>query len=104
MGFKIVRDGQREYCEARGVSGTWRTSPDPVSALTKKIGEEYGEFVENRDPEELYDLLDVIGRLLELVDPKLDAFNKHYDKVALVGKFRDLIEWHPHPSLEEESR
>lgn len=46
MGWKLVRDGQREFCQAQGVSGRWRISPAPERALTKKLFEEASEFAE----------------------------------------------------------
>lgn len=98
MGWKIVRDGNEAWCRKHGVSGQWRKSPDPESALLKKIFEEAGEYVENRDPEELYDLLEVVHRLLAIVDRTFVAAGRHSKKVALMGKFTELIEWTPVPS------
>jgi len=69
MGWKIVRDRNEEWCRAHGVSGQWRTSPDPVSALVRKVGEEYLEYIEHFDPAELFDLRDVVQALLALTAP-----------------------------------
>jgi predicted house-cleaning noncanonical NTP pyrophosphatase (MazG superfamily) len=70
MGYKIVRDRNEEWCRAHGVSGQWRTSPDPVSALVRKVGEEYLEYIEHFDPAELFDLRDVVQALLALTGQK----------------------------------
>jgi hypothetical protein len=69
MGWKIVRDGNEAWCRDHGVSGQWRPSPDPLSALLKKLFEELGEYAEAWDPGELYDLADVLEPLLTLTDP-----------------------------------
>ena len=58
MGWKIVRDGNEDWCREHGVSGTWRTSADPVRGLARKLTEEAAEFGEALDPAELYDLLE----------------------------------------------
>jgi len=97
MGWKIVRDRQPGYCLKNGVSGQWRISPDPVAALGKKIGEEYGEYVGEGSTDELYDLRDVIDRLIKLVDPDGLGGKIHADKVAELGGFEDLTEWCPVP-------
>ena len=99
MGWKIVRDWNQKMCSGF-VSGQWRISPDPVSALTKKLGEEYGEFCENRDPGELYDLLDVVNELISLLDADDAACAAHLGKVRIVGMFSDHVEWHPNPDIE----
>ena len=98
MGWKIVRDRQQEKLEGH-INGQWRISPDPVSALTKKLGEEYGEFAENRDPEELYDLIDVIHELLNLLDEEGAAEHEHSIKTSHAGFFHNHLEWHPNPAL-----
>lgn len=71
MGWKLVRDRNEEWCRANGVSGQWRTSPDPVAALRRKIFEEAAEYAEQCDANELYDLLDVTQALasLDVPDP-----------------------------------
>lgn len=97
MGWKIVRDRQREYCETHGVSGTWRISPSVTRALTKKLFEEAAEFAEYYDPAELYDLRDVLDALLEIADPTRFYEVKHADKVELMGKFSLGLEWTPDP-------
>jgi predicted house-cleaning noncanonical NTP pyrophosphatase (MazG superfamily) len=97
MGWKMVRDKQKEYCLSHGVSGQWRTSPDAVGALTAKLGEEYGEFAESRDPAELYDLLDVLNELIMVMDFNLDHLDAHEAKVARLGTFSMHLEWNPVP-------
>jgi predicted house-cleaning noncanonical NTP pyrophosphatase (MazG superfamily) len=69
MGWKIVRDLNEKWCRANGVSGQWRVSPDPVSALVRKVGEEYLEYIQHFDPAELFDLRDVLHTLHALTDP-----------------------------------
>ena len=98
MGFKMVRDKQKEYCLSHGVSGQWRTSPDPVGALIRKLGEEYGEFAESRNPAELYDLLDVLNEMIMTVDPDLGHLEAHEAKVGLMGTFSSHLEWNPEPA------
>ena len=93
MGWKIVRDRAQEWGIAHGVSGQWRTCKAPQAALLKKIFEEAGEYAENLDPGELYDLLDVVNRLIELTDPDYTAGTRHLDKIMQVGMFSELIEW-----------
>jgi predicted house-cleaning noncanonical NTP pyrophosphatase (MazG superfamily) len=82
------------------ISGQWRTSPDPVSALTEKLGEEYGEFCAQRDPAELFDLLDVIMELRVLLDPLREHGNAHFRKRERLGGFSRHQEWHPDPVLD----
>lgn len=98
MGWKIVRDKNEAWCRTHGLSGQWRPSPDPVAALAKKIGEEYGEYVGDREVGELYDLLDVVERLVTLVDPKGFHGAQHQIKIAELGGFEDLVEWTPVPA------
>jgi predicted house-cleaning noncanonical NTP pyrophosphatase (MazG superfamily) len=81
MGYKLVRDGQRPWCEANGVSGQWRVSPRPARALLRKLFEEYGEYVETFDRGELFDIRDVLRRLISLRDPSgrlAAAYRKAY--------------------------
>ena len=101
MGWKIVRDRNEEWCRAHGVSGQWRTSPDPQSALLKKILEEAGEYAQQRDPAELYDLLDVVRALIALRDPEGFFVGWHQDKVAEMGGFTRHVEWCPVPEGKE---
>lgn len=97
MGWKIVRDGNEAWGRAHGVSGQWRGSPHPKTALLKKIFEEAGEYAESLDPEELYDLRDVIDRLVYLVDADGSAWKRHVEKAARLGMFNALVEWTPVP-------
>lgn len=69
-----------------------------MSALRKKIFEEAGEYAESTDPDELYDLRDVIDRLAYLVDPDGAAWQRHMEKAAKLGMFNDLTEWSPVPA------
>ena len=104
MGWKLVRDRNEEWCRANGVSGQWRTSPDPLAALRKKIFEEAGEYAEHCDPAELYDLLDVIRALIRLADPSGECSHDHRAKVAEMGGFTRLAEWCPVPPPAEADR
>jgi hypothetical protein len=104
MGFKMVRDRQPDWCRLHGLSGQWRSSPDPVGSLAQKLGEEYGEFVgeqhvhgDGAGAGELYDLRDALDRLIGLVDPDGAAAGAHRAKVAELGEFDFLIEWSPVP-------
>jgi len=98
MGWKLVRDKNEEWCRANGVSGQWRTSPDPALSLFRKIFEEAGEYAEQRDPAELYDLLDVIQALIGLADPSGDHGRVHRAKVTVMGGFTRFAEWTPVPA------
>lgn len=101
MSWKIVRDDVAEWAKAHGVSGQWRPCATPVSSLRKKIFEEAGEYAEDLSPDELYDLRDVVNRLIELVDPDGRAADRHLSKVARIGGFINLIEWNPVPAETE---
>lgn len=98
MGWKLVRDRNEAWCRANGVSGQWRTSPDPAAALRRKAGEEYLEHIEGNDPAELYDLLDVVQELIGLKDPDGRFAAAHEVKVAEMGGFSRFIEWTPVPA------
>jgi len=94
VGYKIVRDNHRKLLEGV-ISGTWRTSPNPIGALVRKLGEEYSELCENRDPGELYDIQDVLDELMVLLDPDCEHADRHAVKVNRLGLFGDHLEWHP---------
>src|SRR5260370_7374247 len=82
------------------ISGQWRISPDPVGALVKKLGEEYGELAEDRDPSELFDIRDVLEELIRILDPDGKAAARHAVKVKHMGIFSRHLEWHPNPKLD----
>lgn len=103
MGWKMVRDMHRKYLENQ-ISGQWRTAPDPVSSLIKKLGEEYSELAEDRDPEELYDIRDVVEELILVMDGGKKALSRHLEKVARMGLFGDHLEWHPNPDINLRNR
>lgn len=98
MGWKLVRDRNEEWCRANGVSGQWRTAPDPAAALRRKIGEEYLEYIEGNDPAELYDLLDTVQALIALEDPDCFYLATHRVKVKEMGGFGQRVEWSPVPA------
>ena len=98
MGWKLVRDRNEAWCRAHGVSGQWRTAPDPRSALLRKIFEEAGEYAEALDPAELFDLLDVVQAAIGLADPDGKLAAAHEAKVAAMGTFGQFIEWTPVPA------
>jgi predicted house-cleaning noncanonical NTP pyrophosphatase (MazG superfamily) len=98
VGWKLVRDHNKKWCRANGVSGQWRTAPDPSSALFRKIFEEAAEYAEQRDPAELYDLLDVVQALIGLEDPLGDLATVHRAKIAELGSFGNFTEWTPVPA------
>lgn len=99
MGWKLVRDRNKQWCLAHGISGRWRTSPSPVNALRRKLFEEVGEYVEVYDPAELYDLIDVVLMLIELEDPDGEARRAHSAKIAEMGSFGRFVEWSPVPEF-----
>ena len=98
MGYKIVRDKQREFSQKHGVSGRWRISPDPLAALARKLGEEYLEYMENKDPLELYDILDVLIELMLIADPDDIAHKDAMIKRDQMGTFHTHLEWDPVPN------
>ena len=98
MGFKLVRDKNEQWCRAHGVSGQWRTAPDPRNALLRKTFEEAGEYAEALDPAELYDLLDVVQAAIGLADPDGRFAAAHAAKVAEMGGFTRFVEWCPVPA------
>ncbi len=98
MGWKLVRDKNEEWCRAHGVSGQWRLSPDPASALLRKTFEEAAEYAEGRDPAELYDLMDVVEALIGVRDPDGKYGEAHRAKVKAMGGFTRFIEWTPVPA------
>jgi predicted house-cleaning noncanonical NTP pyrophosphatase (MazG superfamily) len=98
MGYKMVRDNHQKVLEGQ-ISGTWRIAPDPVSSLVKKLGEEYSELAEDRDPAELYDIEDVLEELMVLLDPHGEAARQHEVKAARMGRFDNHVEWHPNPNI-----
>ena len=97
MGWKIVRDNDEAACLGLGVSGQWRPAAEPVRGLTRKLFEEAAEFAEHGDPEELYDLMDVIEELVSRVGTA-EALAAHARKVAWRGGFTKCIEWSPVPA------
>lgn len=99
MGWKTVRDAHQERWSQVSPRDHWRVAPDPVSSLLKKLGEEYGELVEARDPAELYDLIDVLDELIALMDPDLIFGLGHQDKLDLMGGFSSHLEWHPYTGM-----
>lgn len=101
MSSKIVRDRVAAWAIKQGVSGVWKPCSDPEAGLRQKIGEEYGEYVAKNNPSELYDLLDVVNRLISLTDPFGILAGEHARKVARLGMFEDLIEWSPVPAEDE---
>jgi len=101
VGWKIVRDYQREFCKESGVSGRWRVSPDPKRALMKKLFEEASEFAENEEASELYDLRDVLQELLHVCDPDGVWEFRHARKIARRGLFAMHLEWCPIPEGSE---
>jgi predicted house-cleaning noncanonical NTP pyrophosphatase (MazG superfamily) len=98
MGYKMVRDNHQKILEGQ-ISGAWRTAPDPISSLIKKLGEEYSEIAEERNPAELYDLLDALEELIRLMDPEGIAAARHAIKAERMGTFSTHLEWHPNPDL-----
>lgn len=102
MGWKLVRDHNEKWCRANGLSGQWRTSPDPAAALRRKIGEEYLEHIEDGDPAELYDLLDVVQAAIGLADPDGKFASAHDAKIEEMGGFSQFIEWTPVPASRQD--
>lgn len=99
MSWKLVRDNHEKLLRGR-ISGQWRVSPDPVGALVTKLGEEYGEFAKDRDPGELFDMLDAIMELRAILDPLREHRDAHLIKKAKWGGFGAHLEWHPDPELD----
>lgn len=106
MGWKMVRDGNEAWCRANGVSGTWRVADrdEAIRALSRKVGEEYLEFMEAGDPAELLDLCDVLDELLGLVDPDGKLAASHQEKITVHGRFRRHVMWCPVPGESPDAR
>jgi len=107
MGWKMVRDRQRTWCEENAVSGSWRYAgrQEAIRALARKLAEESLDFGENFDPAELDDVADVLQELRILIAPPgsqaaRDARAAHDAKVALHGMFHDHLMWTPLPGEE----
>lgn len=98
LGWKIVRD--RHDLNPDGISGQWRVSADPVTGLARKLVEESVEFMESRDPDELYDLRDVLMELIGLLDPEGQVDRAHEEKILRYGLFGRHVEWTPMPTGE----
>ena len=63
----------------------------------KKLFEEAAEFAESMDPDELYDVGDVLAELQFIFDPDGIHEAKHAEKIARNGNFSDYLEWNPVP-------
>ena len=103
MGWKLVRDDVEKAARADGVTGTWRPAEpeEIIPALTAKLFEETGEFVQGTDVAELYDLLDVTQALIDRLDPFAEGNAAHAAKVARLGGFAYGVLWHPVPGAEK---
>ena len=63
---KLVRDRIPEIIEASGKTFTWETLSDEayLQLLDEKLNEELAEYQESKSPEELADLLEVMGAVV----------------------------------------
>jgi hypothetical protein len=98
--WKLIRDGYKDQ-----IPGRFRVSPAPEAALRRKLLEELGEYLEHLDPAELYDMYDVLDRLIYIVDPDGTHERRHEDeKVRTWGRFSQLLEWRPDQGEEHDQR
>jgi predicted house-cleaning noncanonical NTP pyrophosphatase (MazG superfamily) len=82
---KLVRDKIPEIIEAEGKTASTRilSKEEYLEELIKKLGEEYDEFKEARNVEELADLQEVILALA-------DALNISYEQLAKTVSMKAL--------------
>ena len=57
---------------------------------------------EQRDPAELYDLIDVVRSLIRLEDPSGEISAGHRAKAADMGGFTQFVEWCPVPGATDD--
>lgn len=99
MGWKPVRDRNQEVVTKWGVVGSWEKVDDItwIKALGRKLVEEATEFTENYDPDELWDLYDVLEELIRLHPSICDG--RRTTKMQEMGGFRDRIMYTPVPNV-----
>jgi predicted house-cleaning noncanonical NTP pyrophosphatase (MazG superfamily) len=94
---KLVRDKIPEILDGKGIPYERRTaSPEEYKIeLIKKLGEEFGEFTEAGDIEELADILEVLGAIKKLPEyqtveeirqKKFDERGGFQDRTILKGE------------------
>jgi predicted house-cleaning noncanonical NTP pyrophosphatase (MazG superfamily) len=91
---KLVRDKIPEIIEAEGktVKSRWLSKEEYFEELIKKLGEEYEEFKEARNLEELVDLQEVILALADAMNIKHGALGKALSEKALQkGAFKHRV-------------
>ncbi|MDL2363606.1 MAG: nucleoside triphosphate pyrophosphohydrolase [Patescibacteria group bacterium] len=91
---KLVRDKIPEIIKASGKKPTFRylNKQEYLEALVIKLGEEYDEFKQDRNIEELADLQEVILALADAMNISPSELAKAFSQKALArGKFQSRI-------------
>lgn len=90
---KLVRDKIPEIIKAAGEEPVTRTLSDEeyLKALVAKLGEEYGEFKEALNVEELADVQEVILALADIIASHQELEKVRAEKAAKRGAFQDKI-------------
>ena len=90
---KIVRDKIPEIIESQGQSPNTRilSEEEALDALVEKLFEEANEFSDDRNLEELADLLEVIQSLAELLGHTPEDLEARKEKAFKRGGFKKRI-------------
>ena len=104
--YKLVRDKiVNNINSQKGKKATWRTMEEDeyLKELNKKLMEEAQEFIEENDPEELADLMEVLEAIIKARNIKLDEVRKIKEqKKEKKGAFQDRIFLETVEELEKE--
>lgn len=90
---KLVKDKIPEIIEAAGEKPITRILDDKeyLQSLVAKLGEEYNEFKEALNVEELADLQEVILALADVIANREELEKVRTEKAAMRGAFKDKI-------------
>ena len=91
---KLIRDNNVKIMEDRGCRVTWEkmNAKKYGEELDKKLREEIEEFLENYDPEEMADVIEVIYAQLEFRNIKREDVEKiRIEKRNRKGAFKNRI-------------
>jgi len=90
--YKAVRDNIPKIIERSGKKCKFQQLPDEdyLPELEKKLSEELKEYYSSRSIEELADIVEIINRILELRETKVEDFDKiRLDKKQMRGGFSE---------------
>ena len=91
---KLIRDGITKQLQDKGIkySTTRINGEDKIKALEKKVLEEFDEYLEHRDVNELADLMEVIFGLARALGTYEFELNQiRLDKRVKLGGFEEGI-------------